>query len=120
MKKILTLLIFSFFLTARVAFALNVGEPAPGFELPSAGGKVLKSTDFAGKIIVLEWMNPGCPYVKKHYREGHMQKLQAELTKKEVIWLTINSTNSEHGDFVPEEKRQEFVREQKIASTAYH
>lgn len=101
------------------AFALVAGDQAPAFELPGADGKLVSLTSYAEKIIVLEWTNPGCPYVKKHYNTGHMQKLQEELTKKGVIWLTINSTNSDHGDFVAAEDREAFVKEKKIHSTAY-
>jgi len=118
MKFILTIL-FNVFLLSNSAFALVAGDKAPVFELPGANGKVIKSSDYTGKIVVLEWTNPGCPYVKKHYNGGHMQKLQQELTKKGVIWLTVNSTNSEHGDFILVEEREAFVNQKKIHSTGY-
>jgi peroxiredoxin len=113
--SLLTLLLIT-----STAFGLSNGEEdAPAFELLGADGKVVKSSDFKGKIVVLEWTNPGCPYVKKHYGSGHMQKLQGEVTKKGVVWLTINSTNSEHGDFIPADERETFVKTQKMNSTAY-
>jgi hypothetical protein len=48
-------------------------------------------SDFRGKTVVLEWNNPGCPFVKKHYDSGNMQKAQAAAAKDGVVWLTINS-----------------------------
>ena len=124
MKKIiatfLCLLFFSAtFFAPDFGFALDIGAAAPDFQLPGADGKNVKISDYKGKIVVLEWMNPGCPYVKKHYSSGHMQKLQAEYTKKGVIWLTINSTNPEHGDFVAAEDRAALVKEKKMSNTAY-
>lgn len=118
MKFILGLLSVTL-LFSTSAFALVAGDEAPKFELAGADGKAVSSSSYAGKIIVLEWTNPGCPYVKKHYGNGHMQKLQEELTKKGVIWLTINSTNSDHGDFIAAEDRESFVKEKKLHSTAY-
>ena len=79
MKSIFAIL-FSVLLFNGSAFALVAGDKAPAFKLPGADGKVVNSADYAGKIVVLEWMNPGCPYIKKHYSSGHMQKLQQELS----------------------------------------
>ena len=67
-------------------------EMAPAFALKDLDGKEHKLEDFKGKFVVLEWCNHGCPFVKKHYKEGHMQKLQEQYTKKGVIWLTICSS----------------------------
>jgi len=117
--KFISALLSLILLYATSALALDAGDKAPAFELPGANGKLVKSAEYAGKIIVLEWMNPGCPYVRKHYSTGHMQKLQEELTKKGIVWLTINSTNSEHGDFVEAEDREAFVKQEKMHSTAY-
>jgi peroxiredoxin len=58
----------------------------------SSTGKVVSLKDFSGKLVVLEWTNPGCPFVKKHYGSGNMQKLQKDYTAKGVIWLTISSS----------------------------
>jgi peroxiredoxin len=72
--------------------AVAVGAPAPTFSLMSSTGKVVSLKDFSGKLVVLEWTNPGCPFVKKHYGSGNMQKLQKDYTAKGVIWLTISSS----------------------------
>ena len=68
-----------------------VGKPAPNFKLADADGKPVSLSDFRGKTVVLEWNNPGCPFVKKHYASGNMQKAQAAAAKEGVVWLTINS-----------------------------
>lgn len=69
-----------------------VGKAAPQFTLSDSSGKKWKLSDLKGKVVVLEWFNHGCPFVKKHYESGNMQKLQKEYTGKGVTWLAINSS----------------------------
>lgn len=68
-----------------------VGSAAPDFSVPDTNGKTESLSEYKGKYVVLEWFNPECPFVKKHYGSDNMQKLQAEYTDKGVIWLTIDS-----------------------------
>jgi len=68
-----------------------VGSAAPDFSAPDANGKTQSLSEYKGKYVVLEWFNPECPFVKKHYGGGNMQKLQKEFTDKGVIWLTVDS-----------------------------
>jgi peroxiredoxin len=68
-----------------------VGSAAPDFSAPDANGKTQSLSEYKGKYVVLEWFNPECPFVKKHYGGGNMQKLQQEYTGKGVVWLTIDS-----------------------------
>jgi peroxiredoxin len=68
-----------------------VGSAAPEFSAPDANGKTETLSQYKGKYVVLEWFNPECPFVKKHYGSDNMQKLQAEYTGKGVVWLTIDS-----------------------------
>src|ERR1700726_1584136 len=68
-----------------------VGSAAPDFSAPDANGKTHSLSEYKGKYVVLEWFNPECPFVKKHYGSDNMQKLQAEYTAKGVVWLTIDS-----------------------------
>ena len=75
-----------------VAATATVGQPAPDFELRDATGKVVKLSDFKGRHVVLEWTNPGCPFVQKHYGAQNMQGLQKEFTAKNVVWLGVSST----------------------------
>jgi peroxiredoxin len=69
-----------------------VGSAAPDFSLTDAKGKAHSLSQYKGKYVVLEWFNPECPFVKKHYGSGNMQKLQEEYTNKGVTWLTIDSS----------------------------
>jgi peroxiredoxin len=84
-------------ITTLVASALYaadvppVGSAAPDFSAPDASGKTQSLSEYKGKYVVLEWFNPECPFVKKHYGGGNMQKLQKEFTDKGVVWLTVDS-----------------------------
>jgi peroxiredoxin len=77
-----------------------IGQPAPGFELRDSAGKAVKLADFKGKFVVLEWTNPGCPFVVKHYGSQNMQALQKEATGQGVVWLSISSTAPGHSDYL--------------------
>src|SRR5437764_14095592 len=68
-----------------------VGSAAPEFSAPDTNGKAQSLAQYKGKYVVLEWFNPECPFVKKHYGSDNMQKLQREYTSKGVVWLTIDS-----------------------------
>ena len=68
-----------------------VGTTAPDFSLTDSKGKTQSVSQYKGKYVVLEWFNPECPFVKKHYGSGNMQKLQTEFTSKGIVWLTIDS-----------------------------
>ena len=91
-KLILTLL------TSLVATAMavdtppKVGSAAPDFSLTDSKGKTRSLGDYKGKYVVLEWFNPECPFVVKHYGSGNMQKLQQEYTGKGIVWLSIDSS----------------------------
>ena len=77
--------------TAPAWAKVAVGEPAPDFSLTDSNGKTQTLSQYKGKIVVLEWNNPECPFVGKHYGGGNMQKQQADATAAGVVWLTINS-----------------------------
>ncbi|MEI7464036.1 MAG: thioredoxin family protein [Burkholderiales bacterium] len=79
-------------LLTPAAHAATIGQAAPAFELKDVGGKTVKLADFKGKHVVLEWTNPGCPFVAKHYTTQNMQGLQKEFTAKDVVWLVVTST----------------------------
>jgi peroxiredoxin len=69
-----------------------VGTTAPDFSLTDSKGKTQSVSQYKGKYVVLEWFNPECPFVKKHYGSGNMQKLQEEFTAKGVVWLSVDSS----------------------------
>jgi len=80
--------------------APSVGQPAPDFTLKDAAGRTVKLSDYRGKYVVLEWTNPGCPYVQKHYDSGNMAATQRDATAKGVVWLSLNSTHKAHPDYL--------------------
>lgn len=82
------------------AHAVSIGQPAPDFALTDVNGKTVKLSDFKGKHVVLEWTNPGCPFVQKHYNSGNMQSLQKDAAAKGVVWLAVNSTEKSHQDYL--------------------
>ena len=77
---------------ATVAAAARVGAPAPAFTLSDSNGGAHSLSDYAGKYVVLEWVNFDCPFVKKHYGSGNMQALQKDYTGRGVVWLAVNSS----------------------------
>ena len=97
-------------LIATAVFALDappVGSAAPDFSLPDAKGQTHSLSQYKGKYVVLEWFNPECPFVKKHYGSGNMQKLQEEYTGKGVVWLTIDSNApGTEGNLTPEQAQK--------------
>ena len=103
MKKLTLLVSLLFAATGAFAAAPPVESSAPDFSLTGADGKTHSLADYKGKYVVLEWTNPGCPFVRKHYDSGNIPKLQAEYTKKGVVWLAIDSSaEGEQGYFTPD------------------
>jgi peroxiredoxin len=89
----------------------TVGEPAPVFSAPDIAGKAVRLGDYAGKTVVLEWTNNGCPFVGKHYNSGNMQALQQKYTAAGVVWLTIASSSpGEQGYVTPAEAKADLTR----------
>jgi peroxiredoxin len=93
MKSLVLASVAAFALSATTALAApTIGEPAPAFSAVDTAGKTRSLSEFKGKTVVLEWTNDGCPYVKKHYGAGNMQKLQQEAAAGGVVWLSIISS----------------------------
>jgi peroxiredoxin len=99
------------------ALAVKVGNPAPGFTAVDIGSKQQKLSDFKGKYVVLEWHNQGCPYTRKHYESGNMQRLQQEWTAKGVVWLTVISSAPGTQGFVTPQQEKEYLKQMKAAPT---
>jgi len=100
MKFLIALLAFA----SLNAFALTTGETAPDFTLKGLNPKMkdVKLSSFKGKTIVLEWLNHGCPFVRKHYDSGNMQSLQTKYTGQNVIWLSVISSAEGKQGYVDE------------------
>jgi peroxiredoxin len=95
------------------------GKPAPAFTLADSKGKKHSLSDYQGKFVVLEWVNYGCPFVKKHYESQNMQKLQKNYAAKGVIWLSVNSSApGKQGHLAPDEINQA-LKEKSAYPTAY-
>ncbi|HYL06541.1 MAG TPA: thioredoxin family protein [Thermoanaerobaculia bacterium] len=108
-----SLLAAGLLLAATAAFAAGeVGTGAPGFQLKGVDGKTYSLTDYKGKVVVLEWVNPHCPFSDRHARERTM----TELAKQhgEVVWLGINSTNARSGEFEAPAEYKSYIQSEGI------
>jgi peroxiredoxin len=98
-------------IAASSSAAARVGEPAPNFSAPDIAGKTVRLADYAGKTIVLEWTNDGCPFVGKHYDSGNMQALQQKYAATGVVWLTLaSSAPGEQGYVTPADAKADLSR----------
>jgi peroxiredoxin len=98
--------------------AATVGSPAPAFTATDTQGRPVSLADYKGKTVVLEWVNPGCPYVQKHYGAGNMQGTQKAAAARGVVWLTINSTHAAHGDYRAPAQMASWMQGHQAAATA--
>jgi AhpC/TSA family len=103
---------------AALAAAATVGQPAPLFSATDSSGKVVSLADFKGKTVVLEWVNPECPYVRKHYDSANMQATQKAATAKDVVWLSVNSTHPGHADHKKPAEMAAWSKAQRATPTA--
>lgn len=117
MKRILSISVLVLTL-ALLAPAAKVGDAAPGFSATDSNGKLHRLSDYKGKFVVLEWTNSGCPFTRKHYSSGNMQRLQKEWTAKGVVWLTVlSSAPGQQGYKTPAEEN-DYLRQASAAPTA--
>lgn len=95
-----------------------VGKPAPTFTGTTVDGQTMSLADYKGKLVVLEWTNHGCPFVRKHYDSGNMQAVQAEAVAAGAVWLTIiSSAPGEQGHVSPADAKARAASEKWAAST---
>jgi peroxiredoxin len=93
------------------------GMPAPTFSAPDINGRTVSLADYAGKIVILEWTNDGCPFVGKHYDSGNMPALQRKYTGEGDVWLTIaSSAPGEEGYVTPAEAKADLARWRAVPS----
>jgi peroxiredoxin len=95
-----------------------IGTAAPTFSLTDLQGNKIELAQYKGKIVVLEWVNPFCPYSRGQYNTGNMQQLQKRYTEQGVVWLTINSTNPMHANARSNEEFAAVLSELKSSATA--
>ncbi len=111
------------FLPVVLAFAAGAAAAAPSavapdFALTDSTGKTVKLSDYRGKYVVLEWTNPECPFVRKHYDSGNMQGLQKEWGARDVVWLAVNSTNQSSYEYKSPQQMGEWMRAKDAAPKA--
>ena len=113
MKVLNTLLaLMAFTLTGpALAAAPLIGQPAPAIETTDASGNPFNLADHTGKIVVLEWTNHQCPFVVKHYSEGHMQALQTSARADGIEWVSIISSAPGKQGHVSGEKALEVAKD---------
>jgi peroxiredoxin len=118
-KHTLGALAASLFFVASAQATPAIGDLAPDFTAKTASGKTVSLSQYRGKVVVLEWTNPGCPFVKKFYGSDTMQKLQADAKEKRVVWLSINSSAEGHEGYVDAGDAKEFIEDKKAVPTEY-
>ena len=100
------------------ALAAKVGDPAPDFTATDSNGKIHRLADSKGKYVVLEWHNQGCPYTRKHYESGNMQRLQKEWTARGVVWFTVISSAPGTQGYVTAAEENDYIKKMNAAPTA--
>lgn len=111
-------------LATSLAFMANthaqtqVGQAAPQFSAVDTAGKAVSLSEFKGKYVVLEWTNPECPFVQKHYNSGNMQATQKHAAGKGVVWLSVNTTGGAQQDPKLSAELASWVKAQKATPTA--
>jgi peroxiredoxin len=119
MKRALGFMLAACAMVTLPAMAATNGSAAPEFSLTDLGGKPVKLSDYKGKFVVLEWNNPNCPFVRKHYDSGNMQALQKSTEKDGAVWLTISSTNTKSGEYMDAAKLQQWIQQKSADPSAY-
>lgn len=94
------------------------GKPAPEFAVKDAEGNTHRLGDYKGQWLVLEWFNKDCPYVKKHYGSGNMQKLQNTYTSQGVKWLTVISSAKDKQGYLEPDQAKQVAKDHKLAASA--
>ena len=98
--------------------SVSVGQPAPEFKVKDTSGKEQSLSAYKGKFVVLEWVNPGCPFVQKHYDTSNMQTTQKAAESKGVVWLTVSSSAPDQGDYRKPSDLAAWLKEKGATPTA--
>ena len=114
MKRVFALILAA----ALPAHGATLGAPAPDFALQSVAAGTVKLSQYRGKYVVLEWVNPACPYVRKHYGSANMQRLQKDYVARDVVWLTINSTRAGHYEYKAPAEMAAWMKQMQAAPSA--
>ena len=116
LRKIAITAAATFTITLPSLAAVKPGESAPDFQGRDSNGKTQSLAQYRGKFVVLEWANEGCPYEKKHYESGNMERLQKEWTAKGVIWLSVLSSAPGQEGFVSASEENAYLSKMHASS----
>jgi peroxiredoxin len=105
-------------LFAGAAYGQRVGDPAPAFQATDSNGQTHSLSEYRGKFVVLEWHNHGCPYTRKHYESGNMQRLQREWTVRGVVWFTVISSAPGQQGYVTPQQENDYLQQMNGSPTA--
>ena len=111
MKKVICFL-FSIFISFNSFAEVRVGEVAPAISIAGINGSKMDLQNYLGKIIILEWKNHDCPFVRKHYETGNMQMLQKYVTENGGLWFSIISSAKGKQGYVTADQAQEIADNQ--------
>jgi len=103
---------------AQAVVAATAGQSAPNFQLVDTQGKAVQLSDFKARYVVLEWTNPQCPFVRNHYNTRNMQALQQRWGERDVVWLSIDSSNKSSGEYMKPSKLDLWMHSQGAAQKA--
>jgi AhpC/TSA family len=115
---LLSMRLISALFTLAAATGAVATSAAPEFALSDSTGHTVKLSDFRGKYVVLEWTNPECPFVRKHYSSGNMQGLQKEWGARDVVWLAVNSTNQSSSEYKTPQQMGQWMKAQDASPRA--
>ncbi len=113
-----TAFLIAVFLLPKLMQAARVGDTAPDFTATASDGRTYHLSDYKGKFVVLEWHNNGCPYTRKHYESGNMQRLQKEWTARGVVWFTVISSAPNTQGYVTASEENGYLAKMQAAPTA--
>ena len=102
----------------KILAGVQVGATVPNFELESSKGEKFLLSDYKDKLVVLEWTNHQCPYVRKHYRTRNMQKLQKKYRQKGVVWFSVISSSKGRQGHVSSSKANDLTESRDAHPTA--
>jgi peroxiredoxin len=118
MKRNLLSLLAVATVLSTLSYAQRVGEAAPDFKATDSNGQTHQLSQYRGKYVVLEWHNNGCPYTRKHYESGNMQRLQKEWTSRGVVWFTVISSAAGQQGYVTASQENDYLRQMNAAPSA--
>jgi peroxiredoxin len=118
LRTLILLLLINAPVQAHEGEHATIGQPAPPFTAQDTNGKAHSLSDYKGKIVVLEWTNPQCPYVKKHYESGNMQALQKQAAADGVVWLTVASSAKDREGYTTPEEANKLIADTGAAASA--